>query len=412
MALKQMEQAPSAIDLQKLSPAQRELTSNLARIQQDQHLGNEAKAQQSLDAAKAFVTKNPAEFTQQMAKNFSASLEAQVSYLESTRDKHSRAGVLSSVFGSAYMSQLGKDSQVMSDNAVKISDNYEKALGLLRDAATHAGVLARQSDEQLGGKKSAYVERVYTDLSSVVSLNLENKVAYTEMAGAIGRSDQRAWQECKNGAAVTAGIVITVVGMGAGGMLAEALAAKVGATATLASVGTGVGVSTAAGSLTAIGAEAAVAGGATATLASVGTGVGVSTAAGSLTAIGAEAAVVGISEGRLINLGEAGKAALIGAALGSISHIPLKELTELKHAARAAKAVATTEATAAGAAMTMASTTALAAEESVMAVRNVTSAVRAVEAVEMPAQMGAKTLKVAHNLAVSDVNERGSALED
>ncbi len=384
MAFKEMEQ-PHTLDVQKLSPAQRELTVNLVRIQQDQRLGNEARTQQSLNAVGGFFARNPAEFTPQMAKSLAASLEGQVTYLESTRAKHSRDAIASPVIAGSTARQLGEDAAILSDNAVRISDNFEKMLRATQQAATYAGTLSRQSDAQLGGKKGEYAEKLYANLSTIVDLGLENRESYNEMAIAAGRSNQRAEQEFRTGAAVTAGIVLTVVGMGAGGMLAHALAHAVG--------------------------EATVAG--------VGVTVGTSAATGAVVGIGADAAMVGISEGRLISLGEAGSAAWKGAALGAFAHLPVGHIAKLAKGARAASAAV--EATAAtgtvGAVVGMGGRVAMAAEEGATTLESITSAARSMEKTaevvgkaEKTAEVIGKSAKVAKTAAhgIEGNHEKGT----
>jgi hypothetical protein len=362
MALKEMEQP---LDVQKLSPAQRELTVSLARIQQDQRLGSEAKTQQSLNAVGGFFARNPAEFTPQMAKSLAASLEAQAAYLEANRAKYSRSAIGSPAIGASTARQLGEDARVLSDNAVKISDNFQAMLQATQQAATYAGALSRQSDEQLGSKKGEYIEKLYANMSAIVDLGLENRESYNEMALAAGRSNQRAEQECRTGAAVTAGIVLTVVGMGAGGMLAHSLGV-----AAKASYGA---------------------------LAGAGTTVGISATAGAATAIAADAAMVGINEGRLISLGEAGSAAWKGAALGALAHLPVTQIAKLAHAGRGTRiAVEATAATGTAGVALGIGRAAVAAEEGVATVESITSVARAVE---KTAEVTGKAVKLAKTAA-------------
>ncbi len=373
MPFKEMEQ-PAAIETVKQT---QQLTADLMHIQQDHRLSGEAKAQQSLDAVKGFVVKNPAELTQQMAKTLAATLESQVSYLESNRAKYSRDAIASPAIASSTVRQLGEaDANVISANAVKVSDNFQSVLEATRSAASFAGALATQSDEQLGGKKVAYVEKLYTNLSTIVDLSLENRAAYNEMALAAGRSNQRAEQEFRTGAAVTAGIALTVIGMGAGGVLTHA-----------------------------IGHAMAHAG--ASSLATAGATVGTSAAAGAVTGIAADAAMIGIKEKRLITLGEMGSIAWKGAALGALAHLPITQIAELAHGAKnASMAVEAGAVGAAGAAVTLGGRAAIAAEESAVAVREITTAARAVESGAGMVGRGAKLAKTAaHGVGVEEEME-------
>jgi hypothetical protein len=344
---------------QQLTPAQHELTQNLVRIQQDRQLSVEVRAQQTLSAVKSFVVQNPSEFTPQMAKGMAESLEAQVKYLEASRAKYSRDAVAGPFIQGSTVRQLGAgDASVISTNAAKVSDNFQKMLRFSTEAATYAGALANKSDEELGSKKAKYVESLYTNLSNMVDLGLENSAAYTEMAQAAGRSNARAEQEFRTGAAVTAGLALTVIGMGAGGVLTHA----VGHAMTHA-----LGHGTAATVLTAT------------------TATATSAAAGAATGIAADAAMIGIKEGRLITLGEMGSVAWKGAALGALAHIPITKLAELAHSKRA---IATGAAATSGVALSIGSRMATAAEESALAVN------RLATTVERGAQMSGTAAKL------------------
>ncbi len=371
MAFKEMEQ-PAAIETTKQT---QQLTADMLRIQQDRRLSGESKAQQSLDAVKGFVVRNPAELTQQMAKGLAATLESQVAYLEANRAKYSRDAIASPVIAGSTARQLGADAEVISANSVKVSDNFQKVLEATRTAATYAGTLANRSDEQLGGKKGEYIEKLYTNLTAIVDLSLENRASYNEMALAAGRSNQRAEQEFKTGAAVTAGIALTVVGMGAGGVLAHAVGHAV------AHAGAG-------------------------TLATAGATVGTSAAAGAVAGIAADAAMIGIKEERLITLGEMGSVAWKGAALGALAHIPITQLAELAHAGRTAKvAVEATGVSAVGAAVTLGGRVAM-AEEGAVAVKEITVLARNVESGAVAMGKGTKLAKTAvHGMTEEEMEE-------